>query len=94
MPKYALLIASLLTGVSACDRQPVAPADLDPPAYNWMNNPFLGAVWVAIGVPGFAGAASYCFICRFVLAMAPYGCLCEQNAENWEHLTLVINGDT
>ena len=23
---------------------------------NWMNNPFLGAVWVAIGVPGFAGA--------------------------------------
>jgi len=26
--------------------------------------------------------------------MAPYGCLSEENAEDWEHLTLVINGDT
>ena len=38
VPKYALIIASLLTGLSACDRQPVAPADSDAPAYNWMNN--------------------------------------------------------
>lgn len=47
MPKYAFLIASLVTGFSACDRQPVAPSNPDAPAYNWMNNPDNGNIRIA-----------------------------------------------
>ena len=39
MTKHTLFILPLLIGLAACDRQPVAPADQDVPALNWMNNP-------------------------------------------------------
>lgn len=47
MPKYALLIVSLLTGLTACDRQPAAPATEDTPSLNWMNNPDNGNIRIA-----------------------------------------------
>ena len=53
MPKYAFLIASVVTGLSACDRQPVAPSDPEAPAYNWMNNPDVGNIRITRFEEGF-----------------------------------------
>lgn len=44
MPKRFLFVLSLLIGLAACDRQPVAPAGGDTHAFNWMNNPDNGNV--------------------------------------------------